>query len=119
MGKLMQSLQSRGYVSLVFSWQWFYWKLTDEGVEYLQNYMHLPAHVKPDTHQQDKRAGTAYRGGSRGGRGGFRGREDRRDDGYRGPKEEGSSSFSGRGRGRGRGRGAFGRGGFASRAAPT
>jgi len=31
--KLMQSLVSRGYAREKFSWQWYYWFLTDEGIE--------------------------------------------------------------------------------------
>merc|ERR1712086_906934 len=34
--KLMTSLKSRGYVTERFSWQWFYWYLTNEGIEYLR-----------------------------------------------------------------------------------
>jgi len=51
----MQSLVSRGYAREKFSWQWYYWFLTDEGIEYLRNYLHFPEDVKPDTlMKQDK-----------------------------------------------------------------
>lgn len=47
--KLMQSLKSRGYVKETFNWQWFYWYLTNEGIEYLREYLHLPAEIIPAT----------------------------------------------------------------------
>eukprot|EP00297_Palpitomonas_bilix_P020574 CAMPEP_0113883288 /NCGR_PEP_ID=MMETSP0780_2-20120614/9498_1 /TAXON_ID=652834 /ORGANISM="Palpitomonas bilix" /LENGTH=55 /DNA_ID=CAMNT_0000870539 /DNA_START=1 /DNA_END=165 /DNA_ORIENTATION=- /assembly_acc=CAM_ASM_000599 len=51
----MQSLVSRGYAREKFSWQWYYWFLTDEVIEYLRNYLHFPEDVKPDTlMKQDK-----------------------------------------------------------------
>jgi len=40
-----QSLKSRGYVSEQFAWRHFYWYLTNEGISYLRNYLHLPAEV--------------------------------------------------------------------------
>ena len=36
--KALQSLDSKGYVHTQFSWQWFYYVLTDEGLEYLREY---------------------------------------------------------------------------------
>lgn len=87
--KLLQSLKSRGYVNEKFSWQWYYWSLTDEGIEYLREFLHLPPTIVPNTF---KKATTAARpapfGGDRdrGTRGDFGGaRMDR--DGYRGPKK--------------------------------
>jgi small subunit ribosomal protein S10e len=50
--KLMQSLKSRGYVKESFSWQFYYWYLTNEGIEYLREYLHLPAEVMPKTLQK-------------------------------------------------------------------
>lgn len=47
--KLMTSLKSRGYVRESFAWMWFYWYLTDEGIEYLRDYLHLPAEIIPAT----------------------------------------------------------------------
>ncbi|EQC34270.1 30S ribosomal protein S10e [Saprolegnia diclina VS20] len=47
--KLMQSLVSRGYVKETFNWQWYYWYLTAEGLEYLRAYLHLPAEIVPAT----------------------------------------------------------------------
>ena len=48
--QMMRSLVSRGYVKESFSWEWYYWQLTDEGVEYLRSYLHLPAEIIPATH---------------------------------------------------------------------
>lgn len=30
-----------------FAWRHFYWYLTNEGISYLRNYLHLPAEVSP------------------------------------------------------------------------
>lgn len=47
--KMMQSLKSRGYVNETFSWQYYYYYLTDEGIEYLRGYLNLPSTIKPAT----------------------------------------------------------------------
>merc|ERR1712137_923762 len=47
--KLMQSFKSRGFVTETFSWQWYYWYLTNEGIEFLRGYLHLPEEVVPRT----------------------------------------------------------------------
>ena len=47
--KLMQSFKSKGFVKETFSWQWYYWYLTNEGIEYLRAYLHLPEEVIPRT----------------------------------------------------------------------
>lgn len=47
--KLMQSLHSKGYVREQFNWNWYYYFLTNEGVEYLRDYLHLPADIVPAT----------------------------------------------------------------------
>eukprot|EP00462_Mataza_sp_D1_P002003 CAMPEP_0175102958 /NCGR_PEP_ID=MMETSP0086_2-20121207/8769_1 /TAXON_ID=136419 /ORGANISM="Unknown Unknown, Strain D1" /LENGTH=232 /DNA_ID=CAMNT_0016377913 /DNA_START=26 /DNA_END=725 /DNA_ORIENTATION=- len=52
--KLMTSLKSRGYVREQFSWQWFYWALTNEGIEYLREYLHVPADTVPNTLKKSK-----------------------------------------------------------------
>jgi hypothetical protein len=36
--KALQSLTSKGYVKTQFSWQWYYYTLTPEGVEYLREW---------------------------------------------------------------------------------
>ncbi|XP_069759220.1 small ribosomal subunit protein eS10-like [Narcine bancroftii] len=47
--KAMQSLKSRGYVKEQFAWWHFYWYLTNEGIQYLHNYLHLPPEIVPAT----------------------------------------------------------------------
>lgn len=47
--KAMQSLTSRGLVKTQFSWQYYYYALTNEGVEYLRAFLHLPAEIVPRT----------------------------------------------------------------------
>ncbi|CAO1618188.1 unnamed protein product [Parajaminaea phylloscopi] len=85
--KAMQSLTSRGFVHTQFSWQWYFYTLTNEGLEYLREYLHLPAEIVPATHKRPARPqravggapGGAYRAprGDReeGGRGEYRRRE--------------------------------------------
>merc|ERR1712216_589809 len=79
--KLMQSLKSKGYVTERFSWNWYYYYLTNEGIDYLQKYLNLPADVVPATLKKTSRPPSrpAAVGGDRpsGGRGFGR------DDGYR------------------------------------
>lgn len=73
--KAMQSLTSRGYVKTQFSWQWYYYTLTPEGVEYLREWcvqvvcissftasrdrdpasLHLPSEIVPVTHKKAAR----------------------------------------------------------------
>merc|ERR1712039_595540 len=75
--KLMQSLKSRGYVSERFSWYCYY--LTNEGINYLQQFLNLPADVVPATLKKSSRPASrpSAGGGDRpAGRGGFRGGED-------------------------------------------
>ena len=47
--KLMTSLTSRDLVKCRFSWKHYYWFLTDDGIEYLREYLHLPADMVPNT----------------------------------------------------------------------
>jgi small subunit ribosomal protein S10e len=61
--KALLSMKSRGHVREVFSWQWHYFFLTDSGIQYLKEYLHLPEDVVPATL---KRAP-----GAPGGEGGF------------------------------------------------
>merc|ERR1712037_877232 len=99
--KLMTSLKSRGYVKEQFNWQWYYWFITDEGIEYLRKYLNIPAEVLPKTYKQPK-VPDRPAGGGFGGRGGGRRGDDRVRDAYRG---------GGGGYGGGRGRFGGGRGG--------
>ena len=47
--KALQSLHSRGHVKESFAWQHYYWYLTNEGTQYLRDYLHLPAEIVPAT----------------------------------------------------------------------
>merc|ERR1719267_121874 len=73
--KLLTSLKSRGYVTERFSWQWYYWYLTNEGITYLREYLHLPDEIVPATLKKSSRP--ASRGVERGereeGKGGGKG----------------------------------------------
>ncbi|KAL5504369.1 hypothetical protein ACEPAH_8443 [Sanghuangporus vaninii] len=53
--KAMQSLTSKGYVKTQFSWQWYYYSATPEGVEYLREYLHLPQEIVPQTYKKQAR----------------------------------------------------------------
>jgi small subunit ribosomal protein S10e len=89
--KLLQSLKSREVVKEKFNWQYLYYTLTDKGIEYLREYLHVPEGVEPATlkkpskpqppasfgpgagRSEDSEGGRGGRGGFRGGRGGYRG----------------------------------------------
>jgi len=132
--KLMISLKSREVVKEQFNWQYLYYTLTDKGIEYLREYLHVSEDIVPATlkkpskpqppasfgsgrHEGAERDG-AGRGG-RGGAGGFRGgRGGAGRGGYRGPREggEGGDAPAGGFRG-GRGGARGGRGGAAGETA--
>merc|ERR1719447_1029296 len=42
-------MKSRGYVRENFAWRHYYWYLTNEGIEYLRDYLHLPPEIVPAT----------------------------------------------------------------------
>uniref|UniRef100_A0A8C9QB94 Small ribosomal subunit protein eS10 n=1 Tax=Spermophilus dauricus TaxID=99837 RepID=A0A8C9QB94_SPEDA len=42
-------IKSRGYVKEQFAWRHFYWYLTNEGIQYLRDYLHLPPEIVPAT----------------------------------------------------------------------
>lgn len=76
--KACQSLTSRGYLKTQFSWQWYYYTLTPEGLDYLREWLHLPAEIVPQTHVKQQRSHAPPRGmmggdGERERRGGGRG----------------------------------------------
>ena len=98
----MQSFTSKELVKEIFSWRYYYWYLTNEGIEYLRSYLALPSDAIPATlkapavaskptalgsEQDDRRKGKGgpggdfkpsfERGGDRGGRDGYRSREQR------------------------------------------
>ncbi|KAK4635814.1 40S ribosomal protein S10-B [Fulvia fulva] len=89
--KACQSLTSRGYLKTQFSWQWYYYTLTPEGLDYLREWLHLPAEIVPQTHVKQQRSHAPPRGmmggddreRRGGGRGGPRGDRGDREGGYR------------------------------------
>mmetsp|Transcript_3282 Transcript_3282/g.7666 ORF Transcript_3282/g.7666 Transcript_3282/m.7666 type:complete len:187 (+) Transcript_3282:138-698(+) len=56
--KLMQSFKSKELVKEQFSWRYYYWYLTDEGIEYLREYLNLSADVVPNTLKKSTRPPT-------------------------------------------------------------
>ena len=46
---LMKSFVSKGYVKHTFNWQWNYYYLTNDGIQYLRQYLALPADIVPAT----------------------------------------------------------------------
>ena len=97
---IMRSLVSRGMATEIFSWQWHYYFLTKKGVDYLREYLGLPANIVPNTYKLDEQEEQKEEGGEENEekKGERKERGERRD---RGDREER--------RGRGRPRG--GRGG--------
>jgi small subunit ribosomal protein S10e len=53
--KLMQSFKSRELVTERFAWRHYYWFLTDKGIEFLREYLNLPADVVPATLKKSAR----------------------------------------------------------------
>ena len=111
--KLLQSLKSRGFVKETFSWQWYYWYLTNEGINFLREYLHLAEEVVPSTMKKARLPSrpSSFRGSDRGDRGDRGDRPPRRfDDKKTGPPADFQASQRGdEGRGAGRGRGFGGR----------
>jgi len=53
--KALQSLKSRGLVTEKFAWRHYYWYLTNEGIQYLRDYLHLPPEIVPSTLKRQTR----------------------------------------------------------------
>ena len=53
--KAMQSLTSRGFVKTLFAWQHYYYTLTNEGIDYLRQFLNLPAEIVPSTFKKTAR----------------------------------------------------------------
>lgn len=86
--KLLQSLTSREVTTEKFNWQYLYYTLTDKGIEYLREYLHVsedtvPVTLKKPSKPQPPPSFGAGRQEGEGGRGGFRGGRGGRG-GYRG-----------------------------------
>ena len=47
--KALTSLKSRGYVKEQFAWRHYYWSLTNEGIQYLRDFLHFPPEIVPAT----------------------------------------------------------------------
>lgn len=78
----MQSLSSKEYVTERYAWRHYYWFLTDSGIEFLREYLNLPAEIVPATLMKSNRpleretrparGGPRRFGGEDGSRGGYR-----------------------------------------------
>ncbi|MRC56863.1 hypothetical protein GH877_29775, partial [Bacillus thuringiensis] len=53
--KALQSLKSRGYVTEQFAWRHYYWYLTNVGIQYLRDFLHLPPEIVPSTLKRQMR----------------------------------------------------------------
>ncbi|PVU87835.1 hypothetical protein BB559_005872 [Furculomyces boomerangus] len=89
--KAMQSLNSRGLIKTQFSWQHYYYTLTDEGIEYLREYLNLPPEIVPATFKKPVSAQVPRFGGRPEREGEFR--RDRDEYRRRGDKEGASGDF--------------------------
>lgn len=52
---MCQSLTSKGYVKTQFSWLYYYYSLTNEGIDYLREWLHIPIEIVPATHKRAAR----------------------------------------------------------------
>lgn len=55
--KALQSMTSKSLVTTKFSWQYYYYYLTNEGIEYLRAYLALPAEIVPRTFIKTQKTG--------------------------------------------------------------
>jgi len=85
---VLKSLCSRAYVSEKFNWQWHYYTLTNEGIEYLREVLHLPAQVFPSTLTKQRPSKPVLAGAD----------------------QAGASEGGGKGKGWGKGKGKWGKG---------
>ncbi|XP_063780809.1 plectin [Pseudophryne corroboree] len=53
--RALGSLKSRGFVRETFVWKHCYWYLTNEGIDYLRQYLHLPPEIVPASLQRVRR----------------------------------------------------------------
>lgn len=58
-GVSLQSLKSRGYVKEQYAWRHYYWYLTNEGIQFLRDELHLPPEIVPATLKRQTRTETA------------------------------------------------------------
>ena len=71
--KALTSLKSRGYVKEQFAWSHFYWYLTNEGIQYLRDFLHLPPEIVPATLKRQARTDARSRPSQPPSSGGFGG----------------------------------------------
>lgn len=74
--QLMRGFVSKGLVKEQFAWRHYYWFLTNEGIEFLRDFLHLPATIVPATLKKSQRFAKPMERRPNT-RGGFRGRSDR------------------------------------------
>merc|ERR1719277_1263456 len=67
---VLRSLCSRGYVTEKFNWQWYYYFLTNEGIDYLREVLHLPPQVMPSTLTKQRPTRAVLAGADQAGGGG-------------------------------------------------
>ena len=51
----MRGFQTKKLVKETYSWRHHYWFLTNEGIEFLREQLHLPAQIVPSTLKQTQR----------------------------------------------------------------
>merc|ERR1719343_1036154 len=66
---VMKTMCSKAYVTEKYSWMWHYYFLTNEGIEYLREYLHLPATVFPSTLTKQRPSRPVLAGGDGEGKG--------------------------------------------------
>lgn len=97
--KVCQSLTSKGYVKTQFSWLYYYYSLTNEGIDYLREWLHIPIEIVPATHKRAARPAAPRMGPRPGGaNGGAPRREEgeyrRRDQGGEKKQEGAEGNFN-------------------------
>eukprot|EP01133_Synstelium_polycarpum_P007424 gene7424-8685_t len=102
----LRSLKSMKHVTEHFNWQYYYWTLTDQGIQYLRQYLQLPETVVPSTLRKPTTRPTSRFGGERSER-----QEGERDGKRTGPSGEFNPGFRGDRPSRG-GRGGMSSGGY-------
>ena len=69
---LMKSFNSKGFLTSTYNWGHTYYYLTNEGIEYLRQYLALPEDIVPATQKKAAAAPRDSRGDNRDARGGDR-----------------------------------------------
>ena len=81
---VMKSMASRSMVMEKYNWQWYYYFLTNEGIDYLREVLHLPPQVFPSTLTKQRPSRPALApssgGGDEGGKGKGKGKWGRADE---------------------------------------